>query len=95
MLINPGVGLKIIGHQCSHYFNSQVCVCKTCATSTSKGYQMYFCLDKGVEGVAFTRLFQYIPIHFLILSSCALLKGFILTIAHRNFCSTIDGKVFA
>ena len=92
MLINPGVGLKNKGHQCSHYFNSK---CVFVRHATSKGYQMYFCLDKGVEGVAFTRLFQYIPIHFLILSSCALLKGFILTIASRNFCSTIAGKVFA
>ena len=49
---------------------------------------MYFYSGKGVEGAAFTSLFQNIPIHSLILSSSMLLKGLISTITRRNVCNT-------
>ena len=56
---------------------------------------MNFYRDNEVERVAFTRVFQNIPIHALILSSSMLLKGLILTITSRNVCTTGASRVFA
>ena len=54
---------------------------------------MYFYSDKGVEGVAFTSLFQNIPIHSLILFY--VVEGVILTIKSINVFNTGAGGVYA
>ena len=84
----PGVGLENHRHQGSHFCNSQGGVCETCSTPTFEGVTIVFLRDKGVERVAFTSLFQHIPIHSLMLTSSMLLKGLILTTTSKNVCIT-------
>ena len=48
---------------------------ETRSNPISKGIQTYSYRDRGVEGDAFTGLFQNIPIHSLTLASSMLLEG--------------------
>ena len=91
---SQGLDLKIKGTRVVTFSTLRGCF-EACSTPTSKGYQMYFYRDEGVEGVAFMTWFKTFPTHSLILTISMLLKRLISTIKSRNVCNVgVGGRVY-